>query len=50
MTGAVPCPDDPAYWCGDPSSGSWWPLVVGVVILAGWLGYRFGRFGGSRRR
>jgi hypothetical protein len=32
----VACPDDFMMTCGDPSSGSWWPLIVGVVVL-GWL-------------
>ena len=28
------CPDDFLMTCG--SGGSWWPLIVGVVVL-GWL-------------
>jgi hypothetical protein len=45
----APCPDDFLMSCGS-GGGSAWPLVIGAVMFAGWLGYRFGRFGGSRRR
>jgi hypothetical protein len=38
MTGAAFCNVDPAYTC--TGGGSWWPFVAGVVILAGFAGWR----------
>jgi hypothetical protein len=40
VIGAAFCNVDPAYTC--TGGGSWWPLVAGVVILAGFAGWRLG--------
>lgn len=34
MTAAAFCGVDPAYVC-EAGGGSWWPLLVGVAVLAG---------------
>ena len=50
MIGATyPCPGDPLLMCSD-AGATWWPAVIAAVLVAAWIGYRFGRFGGSRRR
>ena len=37
--------DLPGMSCST-AGGTWWPVIVAAVLLAGWIGYRFGRFGG----
>ena len=50
MIGAgVPCPGDPLVTCS-AGGGSWWPLIVAAVLFAGWIGFRFGRYGGGQGR
>ena len=41
MIGAAFCNVDPAYTCA--GGGSWWPFVAGVIILAGFAGWRVRR-------
>jgi hypothetical protein len=43
-----PCPGDPLQICTD-AGGTWLPIILGAIGFACWLGYRFGRYGGSRR-
>jgi hypothetical protein len=39
----LPAECDLAGMSCSSGGGTWWPVIIGAVLLAGWIGFRFGR-------